>query len=300
MSIGSMIEITDPADPRIAVFLNQKDAWLKASHNPAAQEQASPAQATQGQPSEDLHGRFIAEGVLVVEHLLDSRFPVESLFVSQSRAPGVEELLARVPADVPIYVAEQRVMDAVVGFPIHRGLLACGQRLPNPDPLQLAREARALVILEDLSNHDNVGSVFRSTAALAGAGVPIILSERCCDPLYRKSLRVSMGHALRVPYATTGDLPAFLGDIRSLGFESLALTPGPDARDLAGDLHGAIERPALCFGAEGPGLTGPVLAQADHKVRIPMTSGVDSLNIAVSAAVTLHACVKPFPGGVSQ
>jgi tRNA G18 (ribose-2'-O)-methylase SpoU len=288
MSIGSMIEITDPSDPRIGVFLNQKDAWLKAAHNPDAE---------QGGPD---HGFFIAEGVLVVEHLLGSRFPVESIFVSHSRVAGVEDLLHRVPDSIPIYVAEQGVMDAVVGFPIHRGLLACGRRLPDPDPIQIARDARALVILEDLSNHDNVGSVFRSTAALGGEGVSIILSTRCCDPLYRKSLRVSMGHALRVPYATADDLPAFLDDIRDLGFESIALTPADGSEELSPGLHGRIGRPAMCFGAEGPGLTGPVIARSDHKVRIPMAPGVDSLNIAVAAAVTLHACLRPEPGGGGQ
>lgn len=288
MSIGSMIEITDPSDPRIGVFLNQKDAWLKAAHNPDAQGD-DPGQ-----------GFFIAEGVLVVEHLLGSRFPVESVFVSRARVAGVEDLLHRVPDSVPVYVAEQGVMDAVVGFPIHRGLLACGRRLPNPDPIQIAQGARALVILEDLSNHDNVGSVFRSTAALGGEGVSVILSARCCDPLYRKSLRVSMGHALRVPYAVTGDLPAFLAELRSLGYTTLALDPGENAEPLDTELHRQVDRPALCFGAEGPGLTGPAAGAADRRVRIPMASGVDSLNIAVAAAVTLHACLRPEPSGGGQ
>jgi tRNA G18 (ribose-2'-O)-methylase SpoU len=284
MSIGSMIEITDPADPRIEVFLNQKDAWLRAAHNPDAQGE-----------SHERHGRFIAEGVLVVEHLLTSRFPLESIFISRSRIAGVEHLLAQVPGEVPIYIADQACMDEIVGFPIHRGLLACGLRLPNPDPLKLANSSRALIVLEDLSNHDNVGSVFRSVAALAGEGVGIVLSQRCCDPLYRKSLRVSMGHALRVPFATTSDLPSYLDQIRSIGYTSLALTPSPDAESLDPSIHSKIERLALCFGAEGPGLTGQTIAASDRRVRIPMGLGVDSLNIAVSAAVTLYACLSPNP-----
>lgn len=281
MSIGSMIEITDPSDPRIGVFLNQKDAWLKAAHNP---------DASGDDPD---HGFFIAEGVLVVEHLLESRFPIESIFVSHSRVPGVEDLLHRVPESVPIYVAEQSVMDEIVGFPIHRGLLACGWRIPNPDPIEIAKNSRALVILEDLSNHDNVGSVFRSTAALGGAGVSIILSARCCDPLYRKSLRVSMGHALRVPFAIVEDLGSFIEQIRTLGYTSIALTPDPSSDPLDAGTHRSIERPALCFGAEGPGLTGRTMRAADLRVRIPMGLGVDSLNISVAAAVTLHACLEP-------
>ncbi len=276
-----MIEITDPSDPRIGVFLNQKDAWLKAAHNP---------DASGDDPDQ---GFFIAEGVLVVEHLLESRFPTESIFVSHSRVPGVEDLLNRVPNTVPIYVAEQSVMDEIVGFPIHRGLLACGRRIPNPDPIEIAKNSRALVILEDLSNHDNVGSVFRSAAALGGEGVSVILSARCCDPLYRKSLRVSMGHALRVPYAIVDDLSAYFDQIRALGYTSIALTPDPGAEALDVGLHRSIERPALCFGAEGPGLTGRTMNAADRRVRIPMGLGVDSLNISVAAAVTLHACLEP-------
>jgi tRNA G18 (ribose-2'-O)-methylase SpoU len=284
MSIGSMIEITDPSDPRIGVFLNQKDAWLKAAHNP---------DASGDDPD---HGFFIAEGVLVVEHLLDSRFPIESIFVSHSRVPGVEDLLHRVPDTVPIYVAEQSVMDEIVGFPIHRGLLACGRRIPNPDPVELASRSRALVILEDLSNHDNVGSVFRSTAALGGAGVSVILSARCCDPLYRKSLRVSMGHALRVPFAIVEDLPRYLDAIRPLGYTSIALTPGEDSEVLDPAIHRHLDRPAMLFGAEGPGLRPETMRKVDSCVRIEMGMGVDSLNISVAAAVTLHSCLTPDLG----
>lgn len=282
MTIGSMIEITDTRDPRIGVFLNQKDAWLRAAHNPEASRSASPD-----------HGRFIAEGVLVVEHLLESRFPVESLFVSRSRVAGVEGLLQRVPETVPIYVAEQSVMDEIVGFPIHRGLLACGKRVENPDPIELARTSRALIVLEDLSNHDNVGSVFRSAAALGGTGVGVLLSARCCDPLYRKSLRVSMGHALKVPFAVCEDLPALMPNLHEQGFISLALTPGADAEPLSMHANSDIDRSVLCFGAEGPGLTERLMQAVSHRVCIPMASNVDSLNIAVAAAVTMYACLTP-------
>ena len=282
MTIGSMIEITDTRDPRIGVFLNQKDAWLRAAHNPEASESENPD-----------HGRFIAEGVLVVEHLLDSRFPVESLFVSRSRVAGVEDLLRRVPESVPIYVSDQSVMDEIVGFPIHRGLLACGKRLPNPDPIELAKASRALIVLEDLSNHDNVGSVFRSAAALGGSGVGVLLSARCCDPLYRKSLRVSMGHALKVPFAVCEDLPALMPSLHEQGFVSLALTPDAGAEPLSLHANGEIDRSVLCFGAEGPGLTERLMQAVSHRVCIPVASNVDSLNIAVAAAVTMYACLEP-------
>lgn len=283
MSIGSMIEINDPADPRIGVFLNQKDAWLKAAHNPAHNPEGDPGGL-------DDHGRFIAEGVLVVEHLLDSAFPVESIFVSHSRVAGVRPLLAKVPDGIPVYVAEQSLMDQIVGFPIHRGLLACGKRLPNPDPLELARACRVLVVLEDLSNHDNVGSVFRSVAALGGAGVGVLLSARCCDPLYRKALRVSMGHVLRVPHAVSDNLVALMPRLHALGFTSYALSPDPSAEPLPSFRFKDTDRSVFCFGAEGPGLSDELMQSVDHRVRIPMADHVDSLNIAVAAAVTLYAC----------
>ena len=282
MSIGSMIEITDPSDPRIEVFLNQKDAWLKAAHNPDKNEE-----------SQQDHGSFIAEGVLVIEHLLQSRFPTQSIFVARPRVPAVEDLLASVPESVPIYVAEQELMDTIVGFPIHRGLLACGKRLSSPDPLELAERCRALIVLEDLSNHDNVGSVFRSCAALGGDGVGVLLSARCCDPLYRKALRVSMGHVLRVPFAICDDLPALMPQLSAMGYTTLALTPAPDARVLQSSDKADFPRPALCFGAEGPGLTQNLIEAADRRVRIEMAPGVDSLNISVAAAVSMYACLTP-------
>ena len=283
MTIGRMIEITDPQDPRIGPFLNQKDAWLKAAHNPEAPNNADP----------DHPGRFIAEGVLVIEHLLQSRFPVESIFVSQSRVPAVRELLESVPESIPIYIADQSIMDTIVGFPIHRGLLACGLRLPNPDPIELAAACKSLIILENLSNHDNVGSVFRSAAALGGPGVGVLLTARCCDPLYRKSLRVSMGHVLKIPFAIIDGLPGCLPQLHQLGYTSVALTPDEGAESLAPDQVPIILRPALCFGAEGPGLTRDALANVQRRMRIPMAAGVDSLNIAVAAAVTMYGLLTP-------
>lgn len=288
MKIGSMIAIHDPKDPRIGVFLNQRDAWLRAAHNPdvtGSDENVSvdPIDA----------GYFMAEGVLVVEQLLKSKFPVESVLVSDQRVESIEHVLSQVPVDVPIYCVTREVMDEIVGFPMHRGILACGRRLPSPDPLELARACRALVVLEDLSNHDNVGSVFRSVAAMGGAGVGVWITDRCCDPLYRKSLRVSMGHVLKVPYASVGDLPKSLATLHEMGFESIALTPDNQAMTVDESLKQGIERPVLLFGAEGPGLSEAVFDAVNHRVRIEMTNEVDSLNIAVAAAVSIHRYINP-------
>lgn len=279
-----MIEIHDPKDPRIGVFLNQKDAWLKAAHHPD----------TDGQQTQDDTGLFIAEGVLVVEQLIKSNFPVQSVLVSTSRAKNIETVLAQVPTDIPVYSASQAVMDEIVGFPMHRGLLACGRRLPSPDPVDLAKSCRAMVVLEDLSNHDNVGSVFRSVAAMGGQGMGVWLTKRCCDPLYRKALRVSMGHVLRVPYAVVDDLSAGLETLQSLGFTTIALTPDNQSMPLKESLKQGVDKPALLFGAEGPGLSEAVKSGADQCVRIEMTKDVDSLNIAVSAAVSIHSYLDPM------
>ncbi|MDF1810293.1 MAG: RNA methyltransferase [Phycisphaerales bacterium] len=280
-----MIEIHDPKDPRIEVFLNQKDAWLKAAHHPKAERSNNSVQ-------ED--GFFIAEGVLVVEQLLRSRFSTHSILVTNQRAVSIRETLSLVPSGVPIYCVTQELMDEIVGFPIHRGLLACGERMSNPDPIELAKSCRALVVLEDLSNHDNVGSVFRSVAALGGRGVGVWLSQRCCDPLYRKALRVSMGHVLNVPFSIVEDLPPKIEELGSMGFTTIAFTPDNNAIPIGDTPKVGVEKPVLIFGAEGPGLSERVLECSERCVRIEMTNDVDSLNIAVSAAVSMHRYLDPY------
>jgi tRNA G18 (ribose-2'-O)-methylase SpoU len=287
--IDRITPIHDRDDPRVAAYLNQKDAWLRARHNPAAGPGPS-AEPTAG------HGMFMAEGALVVEHLLASAFPVESLLVSDRRVDALAALLRRVPPGVPVFSASRSVMEAITGFDIHRGLLACGGRLPPRDPMDLARACRGLIVLEDLANHDNVGSVFRSAAVLAGGGsggVGVLLSPRCCDPLYRKALRVSMGHALRVPFATLDDWPAGLAGLAALGYQTFALDPDPGAVAIDRACDPPPARPALVFGAEGPGLSPGARESAGRTVRIPQAPGVDSLNIAVAAAVAIHRFLPP-------
>lgn len=283
--IDRLTPIHDRDDPRVACYLNQKDAWLRAAHNPEA------SSGTPGTPGGD--GWFMAEGSLVVEHLLASGYPVESVLVAEGRAEGVAGLLGRVPDGVPVYVAARGVMETIVGFDVHRGLLAVGRRRPARDPVELARGCRALVVLEDLANHDNLGSVFRSAAVLGGAGMGVLLSPRCCDPLYRKALRVSMGHALRIPFAVVDDWPEGLGSVAALGFELIALDPAPDAERI--DRMAIPAKPALILGAEGPGLSPGVRAMAHRRVVIPQMPGADSLNIGVAAGVALHRLLPVRP-----
>ncbi|MFK7759732.1 MAG: TrmH family RNA methyltransferase [Phycisphaerales bacterium] len=291
--IDRFTPIHDPNDPRIEPYRDQKDAWLKAAHNPDA------IASDDTEADSVSEGLFISEGSLVLEHHISSRYPLHSVLIAENRVESLGDLLKTIPSDVPIYTAPRLILDAITGYPIHRGLLACGYRLPQPTQTEfeeLIEASRALVILEDLSNHDNLGSVFRSVAALAGAGVPVLLSPRCCDPLYRKSLRVSMGHALTIPYAVMNNWPSALTTIKEAGFELLALTPASEASDIDQIVlkSSKTTKFALLFGAEGPGLSEMAMDIAHQRVKIPLVSSADSLNISVSAAVALHRLIPPM------
>lgn len=269
--MDSWIPISDPADPRVTDYA------------------ALPARAALPRSLGELTSPFIAEGELVVEQLLASRFSIRSVLTTPARAARLGELLD----GLTVYVAPQEVMVSLVGYDFHRGVLACGEcPTPAPSPADILRAARTLLVLENVSNPDNVGALFRSAAALGGGDCAILLSPGSCDPLYRKALRVSMGHALRVPFAPALPWPQVLNDIASQGFHIAALTPAPDAIPIS-DLapRGPDRRLALLLGAEGPGLTDQAIALSHSRVRIPMTPGVDSLNIAVAGAIALSHLV---------
>ncbi|MHA6792432.1 TrmH family RNA methyltransferase [Pseudonocardia bannensis] len=230
-------------------------------------------------------GLVIAEGVVVVRRLIDSPYPVRSLLGVPRRLAELADDLAGL--DVPAYEADADTMATAVGFHLNRGVLAVADRAPAPDPGELAGCARVIAVLEGVNDHENLGALFRNAAALGVDGV--LLGPRCADPLYRRSVRVSMGHVLRVPFATLpGDWPGSLDLLRDAGLRVAALTPAADAESIsAAGLSGC--RVALLLGAEGPGLTPEALAAADRRVRIPMATGVDSLNVATAAAVAFHA-----------
>jgi tRNA G18 (ribose-2'-O)-methylase SpoU len=190
--------------------------------------------------------------------------------------------LAGCPA--PVYLAPQPVVEAVAGYKFHRGALAAADRAPLPELGQIAATATLLVLVEGVNDHENLGALFRNAAAFGAGGV--LLDPTSADPLYRRSVRVSMGHVLKVPYTRVTDWPAGIAELRSLGFEVLALTPAPEAEDI-GDVE-LGRRQALMVGAEGPGLTPGALEAADRRVRIALAPGVDSLNVATAAAIALH------------
>ncbi len=234
-------------------------------------------------------GRFIVEGKVTVARLIEaSRFPLESVFLAENRVEGLTALLAQLDPSVPVYMASQGVMDGITGYHIHRGVLAMARRTEEQSVEQLVGKLPAgpltLLALIGLSNHDNVGACFRNAAALGANAV--LLDSESCDPLYRKSIRVSAGTALSLPFAHSGNGAGMIEVLASAGIETWALSPsgGEPLHTLA-----PPERLAIVLGAEGPGLPDTLMTRC-RRVSIPMTPGVDSLNVATAGAIALsHA-----------
>jgi tRNA G18 (ribose-2'-O)-methylase SpoU len=255
-----VIEVTDPADPRLADFhdLTHVD---RRPDRPGGK------------------GLVIAEGVPVVQRLLASPYPPRAVLGVPARVSA----LGLDGAPFPVYATSAQVMAEAVGFHLTRGVLASADRAPEPSPEDLLRTARRVLVLEGVNDHENLGALFRNAA---GLGVDaVLLGPRCADPLYRRSVRVSMGHVLRVPFATVPSWPRLTALLT--GFTVLALAPHPPSADLS-TVDPGPDRAALVVGAEGPGLTDEALAAADLRVRIPMAAGVDSLNVATAAAIAIH------------
>ena len=238
-------------------------------------------------PDADLlrrRGIFVAEGRLVVRRLLESpRLRTRSVLVTQTAYDAMASAFDRSP-DLPIYLVRQQTMNEITGFNIHRGCLAIGERPAAAPWTALVANASRVVVLERVSNADNVGGIFRSAAAF-GADV-VLIGPACADPLYRKAIRTSMGAALRVPFASMSEWPEDLGRLRAGGFRLLALTPDADAMPLM-DVNPA-GRSAVLVGHEGEGLSREALAAADVRARIPIADGVDSLNAAAAASIALY------------
>ncbi|CAH1661928.1 TrmH family RNA methyltransferase [Chelatococcus asaccharovorans] len=228
--------------------------------------------------------RFIAEGEVVLAVLRrQPDFTVESLLISDKRLPTFDATAW--PDAIPIFVAGQPVMDDIAGFHIHRGLLAIGRRVATPSVRDLIAQlppAATVVGLVGIANHDNMGGVFRNAAAFGADAV--LLDGTCCDPLYRKAIRVSVGGSFVVPYARAVDGDDMLAALDEAGFVSVALSPS--GNQCLHELRPA-KRSALLFGAEGPGLPKALLSRT-LTVRIAMGGTMDSLNVATSSGIVLH------------
>ncbi len=257
--------VDDPDDPRVADFV--------ALNDPASRRRR-----------EHDGGFFVAEGVLVIEQLLRSRYPVRSFLVSERGLRALDRQLSSEPAGTgaPVYLAGQAVIEKICGFDFHRGALASAGRLPLPDVATATAGADLVVVVEGVNDHENLGALFRNAAALGVDAV--MLGPGCADPLYRRSVRVSMGHVLRVPFASLRSWPDDLEALRVAGFRIAALTPAVKAVPLT-QAGVATGRVAWLLGAEGSGLSSVALGAADLAVRIPMAPGVDSLNVATAAAI---------------
>lgn len=259
-------------DPRLAEYVALRDPELRRAREADA-------------------GVFIAEGRLVVERLLGSRYPVHSVLVTDRGLRVLGPVLR--DTDVTVYLVDAALARDLTGYDVHRGVLAAGGRLELPGPAEVLDAARVVLVLEDLTDQANLGAVFRNAAALGADAV--LLSPHCCDPLYRRSVRVSMGAVLALPFAFLAPWPAALGVLSGRGFAVAALTPAPEAASLETSAAALVEagggRVALVLGSEGPGLSPAALARCTHAVRITMDSGVDSLNVATAAAVALH-CLR--------
>jgi tRNA G18 (ribose-2'-O)-methylase SpoU len=271
-----VIRITDPVDERLADYVSLTDVVLRSRHEPDA-------------------GLYIAESSSVIRRALAAGHQPRSFLMADRWLESMSDVLessgAGPEGSVSVYVGDSDVVNAVAGFNVHRGALASMHRpalYPAGHLIKgLGDGARTVVVLEDIVDHTNVGAIFRSVAALGADAV--LVSERCADPLYRRSVRVSMGGVFQVPWTRMTDWETGMSDLRLQGFRvaALALT---DAAVPLEDF--AIDRPArvaLVLGAEGDGLSATAISGADVLVRIPMSGGVDSLNVAAASAVALWA-----------
>ena len=251
-------------DPRLEDYRNVSDAELLRRRN-----------------------LFVGEGRLVVGRLLEAGFDVGSLLLNEASFAALEGRLRALPAETPVYICGADCFADITGFNLHRGCLALATRPPDRRAVDLAQGPGLLLVLEGVTDADNVGSAFRNAAAFGAAGV--ILSPTCCDPLYRKAIRTSMGAVLRVPFARLEHWPGDLAWLKASGWTLIALTPDPSSIALAACRRRTPDqRIALLVGNEGAGLSDAVRVLADVSVRIPMSPGVDSLNLATATGIALY------------
>jgi tRNA G18 (ribose-2'-O)-methylase SpoU len=271
------LEVSRLDDPRLAVFRDVKDRKLR-----------------------DRAGLFLVEGRLGVRRLLEqSRFRTRCVFLTPAAHTALADALAKLGGETPVYVGPKTLLCRVVGYRLHRGCLAAAERggAADLDDLLSAAgpPARPFVLLEDVTDPDNVGGVLRNARAFGAAGV--LLTPRCADPLSRKATRVSIGASLFVPFATLASVAEAAARLRAAGYVLVAFTPAADALpiDAAAARLAGTPRLALVFGGEGSGLSPAALAAADLRVRIPMAGDVDSLNLATASGIALHRLAGRAP-----
>jgi tRNA G18 (ribose-2'-O)-methylase SpoU len=266
-----IVEISDPRDPVLADYVALTDVALRRRIEPEM-------------------GLFMAESAWVIERALDAGYTPRSLLLAHRWLEPLSYLLERLDEAVPVFTGPDELLRAVTGFHVHRGAIGAMCRLPLPGPEEVLRGARRVAILEDIVDHTNVGAIFRCAA---GLGVDAVLvTPRCSDPLYRRSVRVSMGAVFQVPWTRLEPWPGGMELLRGQDFQVAAMALTADAVPLDSFSRHLPDKLALMLGTEGDGLTAHALELADVAVRIPMSGGVDSLNVAGAAAVAFWATRK--------
>jgi len=267
-NVACFVSVTSTDDPALAVYHNIREKDLVGRE-----------------------GLFVAEGKVVLSVLLRSdAFRAQSLLVVNNRLPGLLPLLHENVPDCPVYIVPQAVMDGIAGFHVHRGILGIGRKVVLPALstfLERMGEDALVVVLCGIANHDNMGALFRNAAAFAAHG--IVMDSSCCDPLYRKAIRVSVGAALKVPYVQGGAIMDLLKALDSYGFTTLAFSA---SAPLALEKVARPRKLALLFGSEGKGLPQTVLEQL-QTVRIPIAADFDSLNVATASGIALARFANP-------
>ncbi|NYD66157.1 TrmH family RNA methyltransferase [Agromyces atrinae] len=265
-----IVHLSDLSDPLLADYTGLTDVALRSSR-------------------EESEGLYIAESAKVIGRAIAAGHVPRSLVMEEKWYAGLETVLE--PFDVPVFIAPPALVEELTGFRVHRGALASMHRPTLPSVAELLADARRVVVLEDIVDHTNVGAIFRSVAGLGADAV--LISPRCADPLYRRSVRVSMGTVFQVPWTRLPDWDDAVPLLHDLGFHLSALALADDAIDLDTLAADPPERLALIFGSEGDGLSRAALDAADSVVTIPMLHGVDSLNVASASAVALYALRLP-------
>jgi tRNA G18 (ribose-2'-O)-methylase SpoU len=266
--VAQQIEVDDPADPRLADYRDLRDVSLRRH-------------------LEAEHGLFLAEGEKVVRRAVTAGFAPRSFLMAPRWLDGLADVLAT--SDVPCYVVSEALAELVSGFHVHRGALASLERRPLPSVDDVLTGARSVLVLEDVVDHTNVGAIFRSGAALGFDAV--LLSPRCADPLYRRSIKVAMGAVFALPWTRIDDWHDALPDLSARGFTTVALTLADDAVPVA-DAVAGVDRLALVLGTEGHGLSRRWEDAADRRAVIPMAAGIDSLNVAAATAVACYVAAR--------
>lgn len=268
MSKPHLIEVTDPADPRLADYRDLRDVQLR-------------------QQVETEHGLFLAEGEKVVRRAVEAGFTPRSFLMAPRWLEGLDDLLST--SDAPVYVVSEALAEEVTGFHVHRGALASLHRRQLPSVDDVLAGARSVLVLEEIVDHTNVGAIFRSGAALGFDAV--LVAPRCADPLYRRSIKVGMGAVFTMPWTRLPDWYDALPDLSTRGFTTIALTLSDDAVPIDEAVAG-VDRLALVLGSEGHGLSPRWEQAADRRAIIPMAAGIDSLNVAAATAVACYVAAR--------